>query len=138
MDEFIQSAVSQLGIDESTAKNATGKALGFLKDNLGDQFSEISQKIPGADQLIEQAPADDDGGGGGGMIGGLGNVASNLMGGDAGEGMQLLSSLQNTGMSAEKSGSFITMLIDFIKQKVGDAVIGQITSKIPMLKSLTG
>ncbi len=137
MDEFIQSAVSQLGIDESTAKNATGTALGFIKNGLGDQFSGIAEKLPGAEQLISAAPQAE-ASGGGGLMGSLKGAASSMLGGGAAEGMELMGALRNSGLSAEQGGSFITMLIDFIKSKVGDGIMGQITDKIPMLKTLVG
>ena len=35
MDDFIKSAVEQLGIDESVICNATGSVLGFLKQGSG-------------------------------------------------------------------------------------------------------
>ena len=139
MDDFIQSVTSQLGIDESTAKSATGTALGFLKNGLGDQFSAVAEKLPGAEDLISSAPASDaSDSGGGGLLGSLKDAASSMLGGGAGEGIELMSALQNAGLSAEQGGSFVTMLIDFIKSKVGDGVMAQITEKIPMLKTLVG
>ncbi|MGI9519110.1 MAG: DUF2780 domain-containing protein [Pirellulaceae bacterium] len=139
MDEFIQSVTSQLGIDESTAKNATGTALGFLKNGLGDQFSAVAEKLPGAEDLISSAaPAESSDGGGGGLLDSIKGAASSMLGGGAGEGIELMGALQNTGLSTEQGGSFITMLIEFIKGKVGDGVMAQITDKIPMLKTLVG
>lgn len=137
MQEFIKSAVSQLGIDESTATNATGTALGFLKNMLGDQFAEVADKLPGADQLIgETAPSHEPGDGG--LLGTIKNAASSILGGGAGESMELIGALQKTGLSADQGSSFITMLINFIKEKVGPDVVNQIMSKLPMLKSMVG
>lgn len=140
MDEFIQSAVSQLGIDEGTAKNATGTVLGFVKNSMGDQFAGVAEKLPGADQLINETQSDAEPAesSGGGILGSLKGAASSMLGGGAGDGMEVMSALQKTGLSADQGGSFITMLINFIKEKAGAGVLEQITSKIPMLKSLTG
>ena len=55
MDDFIKSATSQLGLNESVARTATGTVLGFLKNSLGDDFASVAEKLPGADQLIDSA-----------------------------------------------------------------------------------
>ncbi|NOZ39465.1 MAG: DUF2780 domain-containing protein [Planctomycetes bacterium] len=139
MDDFIKSVVEQLGIDESVTRNATGSVLGFLKENMGDDFSQLAEKLPGADALIssaaEAAPAE---GGGGGMLGGLASAASSMLGSSAGEGLELMSLLKNLGLSTDQGGSLVTMLISFIKEKLGDTVIGQIAEKIPALKAFLG
>ena len=139
MEDFIQQVVSQLGIGETTAKNATGTALGFLKDQLGDQFAGIADKLPGASGLIESASASvESEASGGGLLGSLTKAASSMLGGGAGQGMELISALQKTGLSTEQGGSFLTMLIQFVKQNVGSELLEQITSKVPALKAFLG
>ena len=89
MQDFIKSAASQLGIDESVANNATGTVLGFLKNGMGDQFASVAEKLPGAEQLVSSASksADADngggggGGGGGGLLGSVTKAASSMLGG---------------------------------------------------------
>ena len=138
MQDFIKSAASQLGIDESTANNATGTVLGFLKDGMGDQFASIAEKLPGADQLIQGAAKSsdaEDAGGGGGLLDSVTKAASSMLGGGAGEGLDLMNQLQKTGLTADQGGSLITMLINFIKEKVGDEFIDQIAEKFPIVKS---
>lgn len=46
MDDFIKSAVEQLGIDESATRNATGTVLGFLKESLGDKYADSPTNCP--------------------------------------------------------------------------------------------
>jgi hypothetical protein len=136
MQEFIQSITQQLGIGEDTAKSATSGVLGFLKDKVGgDTFSSLLSKIPGADQFVG------DGGGessdsGGGLLGGITSMASSAIGGDAGEGIELTSLLQNAGLDAEQGTSFLGKLVGFIKEKAGDDIVQQIAEKIPALKSV--
>lgn len=139
MQDFIKSAASKLGLDESVTKNATGTALGFIKKSLGDQFSSISARLPGAEQLISEAGQSEEPSGGGGLMGSLKGAASSMLGGSgAGQGLELMGVLQKTGLSAEQGGSFLTMLIEFIKGEVGEGVVSKITEKLPMLKSLVG
>lgn len=134
MEDFIKSAVEQLGIDESATRNATGTVLGFLKENLGDQFSVLGDELPGADGLIsgaqQAAPADD----GGGLLGTLTSAASSMLGDSAGEGLELIGNLKNLGLSTEQGGSLVTMLINFIKENVGESVIEMVLEKVPALK----
>ena len=139
MNDFIESVTSQLGLDESTAKGATGSVLGFLKSGLGDQFSEIANKLPGAEDLISAAPdPGESGGGGGGLLGSITQAASSMLGGKAGEGMDLMGSLGNLGLSTDQGGSLVSMLIDYIKEKVGEQAVAMITEKLPILKSVLG
>ncbi|MEX0805911.1 MAG: hypothetical protein WD688_21720 [Candidatus Binatia bacterium] len=49
MQEFIQMAVSRLGINEDQAKSATGGLLNFLKDQGdGNETQSLIAKLPGA------------------------------------------------------------------------------------------
>lgn len=134
MEDFIKSAVEQLGIDESVASNATGSVLGFLKDGLGDDFSQLADKLPGADSLISGAAAAAPSEGGGGLLGSVTSAASSLLGGSAGEGLELMGSLKNLGLSTDQGGSLITMLVNFIKENVGESVLAMIVEKVPALK----
>ncbi len=132
LDDFINAAVNQLGIGESVAKDATGKVLGMIKNGLGDQFSEVASKLPGAEQLMEQSASSDQPGGG--LLGSVTKAASSMLGGGAGQGMEVMGALQKSGLSVEQGGSFITMFIDFIKQKIGDELVAKIFDKIPALR----
>jgi hypothetical protein len=54
MQEFIQSAVSQLGINEDQAKSATGGLLNFLKNQGGgNEAQSLIANLPGAEDVIQ-------------------------------------------------------------------------------------
>ncbi|SMP46033.1 Protein of unknown function VcgC/VcgE [Neorhodopirellula lusitana] len=139
MDELIEQLTSQLGIDSSTANAGVSKTMAMLKDHAGDDlFGKISGAIPGA---AEAAQADGGSAGavaGGGMLGKLAGMASSALGGNAGGGLEMASALASTGIDAEKLGPFITTVIGFLKEKLGDDVVDQLLSKLPMLKTLLG
>lgn len=132
MDDFIKMATEKLGMGESETRSATGGVLGMLKGQLGDGvFSQIAEKIPGADALAAEAetaaPAEE---GGGGMLGGLVGKATSMLGmGGGAAGM--LGMLSNSGMDAAKGGSFLTMFAEFVKDKVGPELWGKIAGFIP-------
>ncbi|TWT69644.1 DUF2780 domain-containing protein [Crateriforma conspicua] len=138
MDELIQRLASQLGIDPSLAKTASEKAMSMIKDNAGDDlFGQIADKIPGASDAATSGAAAQPAGGGG-MLGKLAGMASSALGGSAGGGIELGAALSESGLEADKVGGFVQMVVEFIKEKVGDEVLEQLLAKFPMLKTLIG
>ena len=138
MDEFIKMVTSQLGLGEEQTRAATGGLLGMIKDKVGDGLgTEILSKLPGADALINDAPAAQaeaaESGGGGGMLGGLMSAAGKMLGGNAGSALGIASMLSSSGIDLEKSGSFITMFTSFVKDKIGDDMWGKLAEYLPDL-----
>ncbi|KAA1259515.1 hypothetical protein LF1_20490 [Rubripirellula obstinata] len=140
MDELIQQLTAKLGIDESVAQAATGKAMAMVKANVGeDLFSKISSAVPGASDVAdagaeEALPSE----GGGGMLGSLAGMASKALGGSAGSGLELGAALGDAGLPTDQMGSFVSTIVEFLKDKVGDEVMDQVLAKFPMLKTLIG
>lgn len=129
MQEFIQSAVSQLGISEDQAKSATGGLLNFVKDQSdGNAVQELIAKLPGAEGLM----ASSDSGGGGGMLGGLAAGLGGKLGGAGG----VLAVLQGSGLDAGKISPFVTMLVNYAKQKAGPELVEKVIAQVPALKGL--
>ncbi|TWT76229.1 hypothetical protein CA13_67210 [Planctomycetes bacterium CA13] len=138
MDELIQKLTAQLGIDAGIANKATGQAMAMIKDKVGgDLFSQISGAIPGAENAAA-ASAETASEPASGLMGALSGLASKTLGGSAGEAMELGSSLKSAGLKPEQMGGFASTLLEFLKDKLGDDVLDQILSKVPMLKSLIG
>lgn len=140
MDELIAQLTGKLGIDASVANMATGKAMSLIKSHAGDDlFNKIAESIPGASEAAtaggeEATPSAD----GGGMFGKLAGMASGALGGAAGGGLELTSALGAAGLETDKMGGFVTTLVAFLKDKVGDEVMDQVLAKLPMLKTLLG
>jgi hypothetical protein len=144
IDQFIQQATQQLGISGDQAKSATGGLLGMIKQHApAGEFSQLLNKVPGAEQLVNQfgnqAPAASGGGGGGGL-GGLMGMASGLLGGGKGGGLGdvagLMSMLGNNGISADKGMNFASMLLGFLKQQGGSDLLSSVVKNVPGLGSL--
>ena len=140
MDELIQQLTAKLGIDESVANAATGKAMAMVKEHAGDDlFGKIASAIPGASDVAEAGaeealPSE----GGGGMLGSLASMASSALGGSAGSGLELGAALGDAGLPTDKMGSFVSTIVAFLKDKAGDEVMDQVMDKFPMLKTLIG
>ena len=131
MQEFINSVVNQLGVNEETAQSATGKALKLLKDHGGDATTKLLSALPGAEGLIGAADSGS-GGGLGASLGGLGSALTGKLGGTAGA----LAALQGSGLDAGKMGSFVKMLVDYAKQKAGVELVDQVLEKVPDVKGM--
>ncbi|QDT06182.1 hypothetical protein K227x_45900 [Rubripirellula lacrimiformis] len=142
MDELIQQLISKLGIDESVANAATGKAMAMVKEHAGDElFGKIAAAVPGAVESAAAGSQDAAGGAaasGGGMLGKLAGMASSALGGSAGGGLELGAALSGAGLDSDKMGGFVSMVIAFLKEKAGDEVMEQVLNKFPMLKTLLG
>lgn len=132
MQEFIQSAVSQLGINEDQAKSATGGLLNFLKNQGGgNEAQSLIAKLPGAEDVIQSTGSSSESSGtlgGGGMMGGL----TSAMGQSGGA----LAALQGSEFSASQAGPFVKMLIDYARQKAGPEIVERVVDKVPAIKAM--
>jgi hypothetical protein len=132
MQEFIQSAVSQLGINEDQAKSATGGLLNFLKNQGGgNEAQSLIANLPGAEDVIQSTGSSSESSGtlgGGGMMGGL----TSAMGQSGGA----LAALQGSGLSASQAGPFVKMLVDYARQKAGPEIVERVIDKVPAIKAM--
>jgi Protein of unknown function VcgC/VcgE (DUF2780) len=113
MDELIGRLVANLGVERTTAETAVGIILAFLaKEGPPDKIQTLLAKLPGAEALIQKAPAE-----GGGM------------GGVMGAGMQMMSAGLSMGQVQDVTGQFIA----FVREKVGEDAVGEIVGSIPGL-----
>lgn len=136
MDELIQQLIATLGINPSIANDATSKAMGMLKGQVGDDlFAKISSAIPGAQEAAEQGLAQT-AVESGGMLGQLASMASEAIGGGAGEGLELAGMLKSAGLEPEQLSGFVGTVVEFLKEKLGEDTLGEVLEKFPILKSL--
>ena len=139
MDEFIQMVTKQLGVSDETGKSATGGILKMLQDQLGsDVFDKVKAQLPGVQGLIGAAEksgekSGDTAAGGGGLLGSLTSMAGSLLGGKAKGLAEIAATLAKSGLSADKIPQFMTMLIEFLKQKLGNDLFATVATKLPDL-----
>ncbi len=162
MQDFINMAVKQLGINEGQAKSATGGVLGMLQGQMGGgDFSKLMGMLPGAQDMLKGAPGgaapasggggiggalggllggNKGGAGGGGGGGGLGNLASmatSALGGKGGGAGALLGILGNSGLTGDKAGGFVKLFMDYVSGKGGGDLLKGAMGGVD-LKSLLG
>lgn len=133
MDEFIQLVTKQLGVSSETSKSATGGILKMLQDQLGGElFAKVQAQLPGVQGLIgaaDKGAAD----AGGGLMGSLTSMAGSLLGGKAKGLAEITAALTKSGLSVEKIPQFMTLLIDFLKDKLGNDLFATLAAKLPEL-----
>lgn len=130
MQQFIDLAVQQLGIGSEDAQTATGGIMSLLKDQLdGGQFEEVAAAIPGAEDLISKFGGESAGGG-------LMGMASNLLGGSGGAlggASAIAGILSKTNLDAGQLSSFGDLLINYLKENIGDLAGAKINDILPSL-----
>ena len=136
MQEFITLAMGQLGTLEETTKAATGVVLNFLSKNaLSGDVKELMAKLPGAEQMVSEAPAAASAAGaGGGMLGSLVAKATSAFGGGGASG--LVGTLQAAGLDVGKAGPFVSMFVGYAREKAGADSVSRITSNVPALAEM--
>lgn len=127
--ELIEQLVSQLGVTNEQAEGGAGALMKMAQEKLGaDDFSQVSNLIPGLEDLIGKAPtaepAGDDSGGLMGTIGGmadavgLGGVADKL---DDLAG--LTSVFEKLGLDSGMISKFVSTVMEFLQSKGGESVV---------------
>src|SRR5689334_10893568 len=115
MEELITRIVTNVGVDESTARQAVRIILSFLyQQGDRDKVVELAGKIPGAAEYIEQSEDDSSA-----TLGGLGG----LMGGGA---MEVLGKLQGIGLGMSQIQGVTKETVDFARDKAGADVVNAI------------
>ena len=138
MDELIQMITKQLGLDASVARGAVDRVAGMIKSQTNPElFSQIAQHVPGFSQAAESpepSSASDTEAESRGLFGSIANMAAKALGGSAGQSVELAGKLKDLGIPADKIAGLINMVVQFIRDKAGDQVVGQLLAKFPLLK----
>lgn len=118
--ELVQQLMSSLNVEEGQAKGGAGLIFQLAKSKLGDeQFSQISQHVPGLENLLAAAPEDT------GVAGALGGVVSALGGGKVealGNAAVLAGGFSKLGLDESMVAKFIPIVLSFLQSQGGDGV----------------
>ncbi len=131
MDEFIQLITKQMGISADDSRSATGSILKLIKDQLDDKtFSQLSDKLPGIQALVSGSQET---AGSGGLLGSLTSLAGSMLGDKAKSVADITAALMKAGISLDKIPQYLTMLMDFLKSKLGNELFASVAAKLPDL-----
>jgi hypothetical protein len=135
---LVDMLTQQLGVTTEQAEGGAGAIFGKAKDNMSsEEFDQVTEAIPEATSLLEKAPqaesekegvADSIGGAVSGLTGGetkIGNTATSIgqMGG-------LADAFKSLGMDSDMVGQFVPVVLDYAKEKGGEAVMGLLQSSL--------
>lgn len=123
MNELIQQLMKAVGLDQYQAQGAAGLVFKSLKEKLdAGQFSQLSEKLPDIQGLIDLAPK---GGGIGGLLGGL----AGALGGDSlGKLASLAGGFKDLKIDFSKMDDILGQVFAFVKAKGGDSLLAIVKS----------
>ena len=137
IQDFIQAAGQKVGVNEDSARTATGGLLQMIQKQVGDgEFSQLTSKIPGAADVLKAAPGESKGVGG--LAGGLMDKVGGSLGGKLAGAASVMALFKKSGIDSGQAGNFVSMFFDFAKNKAGADLVGQILDKLPDVKKLLG
>ncbi len=117
--DLLNNLTQSLGVNEEQAKGGAGLIFNMAKEKLGaEDFSKVSDTVPGIDEMLKAAPESSEIGGAvggltsslGGGVGKLGGLAS-LSGG-----------FPKLGLDSSMVGKFIPTILSFVQSKGGDSI----------------
>jgi hypothetical protein len=126
--ELIQQLVSQLGVQEGQAKGGAGLLFKQAKERLGsDEFSQLVQKVPGAESLINDAPQS------GGIMGAVGSLASKFggKGSELGNMASLAGGFSKLGLDRGMISKFIPIVLSYVQGKGGNEAMQLLQKALP-------
>ena len=107
-------------MQQNQAEGGIGLLLNMAREKLEEgDFSQIADTIPGASELLDQAPQT-----GGGVMGAIGGIASAFGGKPEGLGnlASLASGFSQLGLDTGMIGKFVPILLSFVQDKGGDQI----------------
>jgi hypothetical protein len=122
MEELITRITKNVGLDETTARQAVGVILSFLyREGDREKVVTLVERIPGAEGFVTRDDPDSSA-----TLGGLGG----LMGGGA---MAVLGELQGLGLGMGQIQGVTQETVHFARERAGEDVVNDIVASIPGL-----
>jgi hypothetical protein len=129
MSDIVSDLAAKSGLSPDQAKKGLGAVLLFVKKSIPDDtFAQVSAAVPGSDQLMAAAGPHEEPSGG--VIESIKGLASKLFGG-GGAAAALLAKLSSLGLSAEQVQSFLPRVMEFLKGRLPDSVMKQVSGLLP-------
>jgi hypothetical protein len=121
--------IQQLGISSTQATGGAGAIFSMAQSVMSpDNFSLVSQAVPGMNQLLAAAPSLTGSSASSGL---LGSAASALgQGSSLGKVAGLASSFQNLGMNSGMINQFIPVILQYVQNQGGSATMTLLQSAL--------
>ncbi|MFW6437452.1 MAG: DUF2780 domain-containing protein [Armatimonadota bacterium] len=138
MNDFVKRIVSSMNVDEDTAQSATGALLKAARNNLSaEDYAKVAENVENVDGLIAKSPQEQkpDQGVKEAAQGLLGR-ATEALGGDTGGSLGIGTLLGAAGLKPDQMPEFVDKFLDYLREKVGSDVVGNMLSKMSGLLDL--
>lgn len=138
MNEFVKKVVSTMDVDLDTAQSATGALLKAARDNLtSDDYATVAENVENVDGLIAKSPQEKkpDEGIKEAAQGVLGRAAEALGAEGAGS-LGVGTLLGAAGLAPDQMPRFVDMFLEYMREKVGSDVVGNMLSRMSGLLDL--
>ena len=113
--ELVGMLTNQLGVTQDQATGGAGALFGLAKSRLKpEEFSQVSDAVPGMDGFLQAAPKQ----GGGSALGSLGSALS----GESGGLSSIVGAFGSLGLSPDMVSKFIPIITQFVQSKGGASV----------------
>jgi Protein of unknown function VcgC/VcgE (DUF2780) len=141
MPDLISQLTEHTGLSPELVQKGLGALFGFLKKELGEEtFSKVESSIPEASALRSQhesapepeeaAPAQR------GLLDVVTGLAGKLLGGKAGEGVDLLSTFAKLGFKPEQVEAFLPKALELIKTYLSPELIQKLLASLPAIAKM--
>jgi Protein of unknown function VcgC/VcgE (DUF2780) len=128
MADITTELASKCGISPEQAQKGLGAVLAFLKKTVpAETYAKISAAVPGAEEMTAAAETGQEASGG--ILGAIGDLAGKLVGGSAAA--ALVGQLTKLGFTPEQIQMFLPKVLEFLKGKVPDETLKQISAAVP-------
>lgn len=134
IEQFINQAVSQLGISQHDAEEATSGLLSLLQQQAGSgDFSALLSKVGGAEALMNKFSAGTNlaGGDAGGLMGGLMGAVGGMLGNSgAGSLANVAALVSQINLDTGQLGSLASLFFNFIKSEAGESLANNLMGEL--------
>jgi hypothetical protein len=143
MSDLVNQLTAHTGISPELAQKGLGALLSFLKKELGDEtFEKVESSIPEASALRSQHESAPESGEAapsqGSLFDMISGLAGKLLGGKAGEGVDLLATFSKLGFKPEQIEAFLPKAIELIKTYLSPELIQKLLLALPAIAKLLG
>jgi hypothetical protein len=130
MADVVSEVANRTGIPPELVRKGVGAVLALMKDKLpANVYSQIQSAVPDAAGLVSAAP--EAAPPAGGVLGAVTAAAGKLLGGAGGDAAVLTSRLTQTGFSAEQLEKFLPAVMEFLKSRLPENTVKQLTGLLP-------
>ena len=131
MADIATELASKCGISTEAARNGLGMVLGLLKSKLPpESFSKVTAAVPGAESMMSDV-AGMGAQASGGVVGAVKGAVGKILGG-GGATEALVSKFGQLGMTPDQVQGFIPKVMDFLRSKLPESVMNQISGLLPV------